>query len=92
MAVRTATREAVTDAAAARYAATGVTYVRVSEHAKACDVCQTYQGRVMRLDGVRDEYTDVGLALPPYHPSCRHVIYPVVPAGAPLSSILAEAA
>lgn len=92
MAVRTATREAVTEAAVTRYAAVGVRYVRVSEHAKACDVCQTYQGRTMRLDGGRDEYTDVGLALPPYHPSCRHVVYPVVPDGTSLLDTVMVAA
>jgi hypothetical protein len=85
MAVRTVTREAVTQGALARMAAHGINLARVSRHADACIVCKPWEGRLVSLDGQTADYegeavTDLASLPnggPPFHPRCRHSLQPV---------------
>lgn len=92
MAVRTTTREAVVQGAVQRFAAQGVSLIRISRHANPCSICAPLEGRIMSLDGRTGTISglDVStLQLPPFHPRCRHTVQPVVPS---LANVQPEAA
>ncbi|MED4234415.1 phage minor capsid protein [Priestia megaterium] len=79
--VRTKMREANTQGAANRYIESGVTLVKVSQHAPTCHVCAGFQGMVISLTGDNPGFksiNDGGVQLPPFHPNCRHTIIPFV--------------
>jgi hypothetical protein len=82
MAVRTVTREAVVQGAAARMVSHGIPIGRVSVHPGACPICVPFEGTLVALaPGAPVEYlgeavSDTG-QLPPFHPNCAHSIAPV---------------
>ena len=78
MSARTITREAVTQGATNRMASQGIEYCQVSTHSTSCPICLPHEGNIMRLDGTEDETTTAGLALPPFHPNCKHVVLPYI--------------
>jgi hypothetical protein len=85
MAVRTITREAVSQGALARMASHGINLGRISTHANSCKLCAPWQGRLVSLDGTITDYlgeavTDLASLPnggPPFHPYCEHSVAPV---------------
>ena len=84
MVVRTTTRQAVVQGQVDRMASHGVNLARVSTHSSSCPICIPLEGKLISLDGTVSEYQGEPVAdsssLPPFHPNCRHTIYPVVAA------------
>lgn len=75
MAVRTTTREAVTQGTVNRLLERQADLVTISHHATSCEVCQPFDGKTYSLSG-RTRGHPVLKKLPPFHPNCRHVLTP----------------
>jgi SPP1 gp7 family putative phage head morphogenesis protein len=76
---RTMTREAVTAASVTTAGEFGVYLFQVSVHDNPCEaICAARQGKVYStVDGAGFPTLD---RRPPFHPNCRHVLVPYVPA------------
>lgn len=78
--VRTRGREAQSAGAADSLREYGVDTVRISDHHTTTEICQHYEGNIYSLDGKTPGY-DILPQMPPYHPNCKHVMYPYIPRG-----------
>lgn len=75
MVARTTTREAVSVATGNRMVERGQDLVTVSKHEHQFDECSEWEGRTFSLTGATAG-VPVLRELPPFHPNCRHVIFP----------------
>lgn len=75
---RTKTRELQTQTARQMALDNGIELVRVSSHTGASDICKPYEGLVLAVRPTGAHPTLSTSNSPPYHPNCRHVIYPYV--------------
>jgi hypothetical protein len=82
MAVRTTTREAVSQGSANRMLENGQDLITISEHSDTDPTCADYAGNTYSLTGATSGYEVID-QLPPFHPNCEHVS---TPAGANLDA------
>jgi hypothetical protein len=78
MAIRTNTREAVTDAVEMRLEAEGQDLVMISKHSPTCGPCAGIQGKVYSLSGRTPGYPRKTFKIP-LHSNCGHVETPYSP-------------
>jgi hypothetical protein len=74
MVARTTSREAVTQATAARLLEVGRPDVTISDHDTTTPLCDRYEGNTYSL--VRGGRYRFLAELPPFHPNCKHVLTP----------------
>lgn len=77
MVARTRGREIQTEASLNTIREFGVDLVRVSSHNTESEICKEYEGNTYSLSGRAEGYEQL-TEFPPFHPSCRHVITPVI--------------
>lgn len=75
MAIRTVSRQAVTEGTKNALLERHVDLVTMSSHASSCDQCAPLEGKTFSLTGLTPGYP-VLESPPPIHPRCRHVIFP----------------
>lgn len=75
MVTRTTTREAASAGTENRMREIGLDLVKISKHTGACPICVPLQGRTFSLTGISKNYPHLR-GKPPFHPNCRHVMYP----------------
>jgi hypothetical protein len=78
MAIRTVTREAMSQATASGLEQNGHDLVKFSHHQGSCIICMPYDGKTFALPGhkVKGYRTLQVGEIPPIHPRCKHVIGP----------------
>ncbi|MFA5337656.1 MAG: phage minor capsid protein [Candidatus Omnitrophota bacterium] len=57
----------------ALYKKYGIDLVQVDAHSGACEICQSYQGKVYSISGNDKDFPKLQ-ERPPYHKGCRHII------------------
>lgn len=75
MVARTVTREASTAGFVRTYLDRGGDLIEISDHDTETPLCQKFEGNTYSLTGATPGYP-VAVALPPFHPNCKHVAHP----------------
>lgn len=58
----------------------GTELVRVSSHNTETAICADYEGRIYSLGGTDSRFPPLDV-VPPYHPNCLHLLFPVFESG-----------
>ncbi len=54
----------------------GMDLVQIDAHSNACDICQSYQGKIYSISGSDKDFPKLQ-ERPPYHKGCRHTLFPI---------------
>lgn len=84
MAVRTVSRQAVSEGTKNALLTRGLDLITISSHASSCPVCKPFEDKTYSLTGKTPGYP-VAELLPPFHPNCAHVCYPADITSLPIS-------